>query len=159
LEPVTADHADALLAFELANREYFARWIWDRGDEYLANFAAKHADLLAEQAAGTTRFHVLVDESGAIAGRVNLIDVRDGSAELGYRIAENWAGKGLATAAVRAIVDLAATEYALTTLRAGASDRNPASQRILTRTGFQQIGTSSTDLGPGKRYELTVGNA
>jgi ribosomal-protein-alanine N-acetyltransferase len=156
LEPLSAAHADAVLAFELENRDYFASWIWDRGDDYFANFAAKHAALLAEQAAGICRFHLLIDESGAVAGRVNLVDLENGSAELGYRIAEKWAGKGLATAAVRAIIGLAATEYALTTLRAGASDRNPASQAVLTRTGFQQIGTSSTDLGPGKRYELIL---
>ncbi|TKK80570.1 GNAT family N-acetyltransferase [Kribbella jiaozuonensis] len=156
LEPLTADHADAVLAFELENRGYFASWIWDRGDDYFANFAAKHAALLAEQAAGICRFHVLMDDSGAVAGRVNLVDLENGSAELGYRIAEKWAGQGLATAAVRAIIGLAATEYALTTLRAGASDRNPASQAVLTRTGFQQIGISSTDLGPGKRYELIL---
>jgi ribosomal-protein-alanine N-acetyltransferase len=87
---------------------------------------------------------------------VNLIDLENGSAELGYRIAEKWAGKGLATAAVRAIIGLAATEYALTTLWAGASDRNPASQAVLTRAGFRQVGITNRDLGPGKRYELSL---
>jgi ribosomal-protein-alanine N-acetyltransferase len=156
LEPLTADHADAVLAFELENREYFARWIWDRGDEYFADFAATHEARLAEQAAGICRFHVLVDDSGAVAGRVNLVDLDKGSAELGYRIAEKWAGQGLATAAVRAVIGAAATEYRLTVLRAGASDRNPASQTVLTRTGFRQTGTSSTDLGPGKQYVLIL---
>ncbi|MFI5692435.1 GNAT family N-acetyltransferase [Kribbella sp. NPDC051586] len=156
LELLTAEHADAVLAFELENRAYFASWIWDRGDDYFANFAAKHASLLAEQAAGICRFHVLVDESGAVAGRVNLVDLENGSAELGYRIAEKWAGQGLATAAVRAIIGLAATAYGLSTLSAGASDHNGASQAVLTRAGFRQVGTSSTDLGPGKKYELVL---
>ncbi|WP_427893919.1 GNAT family N-acetyltransferase [Kribbella sp. GL6] len=153
LEPLRADHADAVLAFELANRAYFASWIWDRGDEYFANFPARHAAQLAEQEAGVCRFHVLVDEDGAVVGRVNLIDLADGAAELGYRIAEKRAGQGLATAAVRAMLDLA-RGYGLTSLRAGASDRNPASQAVLTRTGFRQVGVSSTDLGPGKKYVL-----
>ncbi|MEU4193942.1 GNAT family N-acetyltransferase [Kribbella sp. NPDC026611] len=156
LELLTAGHADAVLTFERENRAYFAAWIWDRGDEYFAEFAERHAALLAEQAAGISRFHVLVDEGGAVAGRVNLIDLENGSAELGYRIAEKWAGRGLATAAVRAIARLAATEYGLTTLTAGASDKNPASQAVLSRAGFRVVGTSSTDLGPGKRYELTL---
>lgn len=156
LEPLRADHADAVLAFERENREYFAAWIWDRGDEYFTDFATRHAALLAEQEAGICRFHVLVDDAGEIAGRVNLIDLENGSAELGYRIAEKWAGQGLATAAVRAIIELAAAEYALTKLWAGASDRNPASQTVLTRAGFRQVGTTSTDLGPGKRYELML---
>ncbi|WP_328999209.1 GNAT family N-acetyltransferase [Kribbella sp. NBC_00709] len=156
LEPLTAEHADAVLAFELENREYFASWIWDRGDDYFANFAAKHAALLAEQAAGVCRFHVLVDDSGAVAGRVNLVDLKNGSAELGYRMAQKWAGQGLASAAVRAIIGVAATEYGLTALWAGASDRNPASQAVLTRAGFRQVATTSTDLGPGKRFELVL---
>jgi ribosomal-protein-alanine N-acetyltransferase len=159
LELLTAEHADPVFAFELANRAYFATWIWDRGDDYFTEFAARHAALLAEQAAGTSRFHVLVDASGAVAGRVNLVDLENGSADLGYRIAEKWAGRGLATAAVRAIADLAATEYGLTTLTAGASDRNPASQAVLARTGFRVVGTSGTDLGPGKRYELSLESA
>jgi ribosomal-protein-alanine N-acetyltransferase len=156
LEALSAAHADAVLAFELENREYFAAWILDRGDDYFANFEARHAALLAEQAAGVCRFHVLVDDAGAIAGRVNLVDLQNGQAELGYRMAEKWSGRGLASAAVRAIIGVAATEYGLTALRAGASDRNPASQTVLSRAGFRQVGTSSTDLGPGKRYELVL---
>jgi ribosomal-protein-alanine N-acetyltransferase len=156
LELLTAAHADAVLAFEQENRAYFASWIWERGDEYFAEFAARHAALLAEQATGACRFHVLTDDSGAVVGRVNLVDIENGSAELGYRIAEKWAGQGLATAAVRAIIAVAATEYGLTVLRAGASDRNPASQAVLTRAGFRQVGTSSTSLGPGKKYELML---
>lgn len=156
LELLTAAHADAVLAFEQENREYFASWIWDRGDEYFANFAARHAAMLAEQAAGVCRFHVLVEDSGAVAGRMNLVDLENGSAELGYRIAQKWTGQGLATAAVRAIIGVAATEYGLTALWAGASDRNPASQAVLTRAGFRPVATTSTDLGPGKRFELVL---
>ncbi|MGH9293245.1 MAG: GNAT family N-acetyltransferase [Acidimicrobiales bacterium] len=47
--------------------------------------------------------HVLVEEDGTIVGRVNLTVVGDGSAELGYRIAERAAGRGLAAAAVRQV--------------------------------------------------------
>lgn len=155
LEPMRADHADALLAFERENRAYFASWISDRGDEYFATFATRHAALLAEQEAGICRFHVLVDDAGAVAGRVNLIDLEDGSAELGYRIAEKWTGKGLATAAVHAVLELA-RGYGLTRLQAGASNSNPASQAVLTRAGFRTVGASSTEFGPGTRYEMSL---
>jgi ribosomal-protein-alanine N-acetyltransferase len=46
---------------------------------------------------------VLVGDGGEVLGRFNLVDVEDGSAELGYRVAEHAAGQGLATAAVRGI--------------------------------------------------------
>lgn len=88
------DHAVALLAFEQENRAYFAVSIPDRGDDYFARFDERHRALLAEQKAGVCCFHVLVGAEGEVLGRVNLVDVADGSAELGYRIAERAAGRG-----------------------------------------------------------------
>lgn len=136
LELVRLEHAPALLAFERENRAYFAASIPDRGEEFFADFEARHAQLLACQAAGTDYFHVLVAESGEVIGRVNLFQVADGSAELGYRIAQKAAGNGLATAAVREIRGLAARQYGLTRLRAKVTLDNPASRRVLERNGF-----------------------
>ena len=51
LQLVRLDHAPALLAFERENRAYFAAVIPDRGDEYFAEFDARHAQLLESQAA------------------------------------------------------------------------------------------------------------
>ena len=58
LERLRPDHATALLAFERANRAYFARSISDRGDAYFTEFAARHKAFLAEQDAGVCHFHV-----------------------------------------------------------------------------------------------------
>jgi [ribosomal protein S5]-alanine N-acetyltransferase len=152
LERLTAEHAEPVLAFERENREFFAASIQDRGDAYFTEFAARHAALLAEQEAGICRFHVLLDDSGAVVGRVNLMDLENGSAELGYRIAEKATGKGLASAAVRAIAEIAAAEYGLTSLRAGTSVKNLASQGVLERTGFRQV----SDDGAERLYELKL---
>lgn len=86
---------------------------------------------------------MLVADNGAVLGRVNLVDVEAGSAELGYRIAEEAAGRGLATAAVHQICELAATEYGLTTLRARTTLDNAGSRAVLARTGFTPSATSS----------------
>src|ERR1700745_1040676 len=91
LQLLRLDHASALLAFEQENRAYFAASIPDRGDEFFAEFDARDAQLLASQTAGTDSLHVLVTERGEVVGRVNLIAVADGSAELGYRIARKAA--------------------------------------------------------------------
>ncbi|MFI7061148.1 GNAT family N-acetyltransferase [Kribbella sp. NPDC050124] len=152
LELLSEAHAEALLAFERENRAYFAASIQDRGDAFFEEFGARHAALLAEQEAGICQFHVLVDGSGAVVGRLNLYDLENGSAELGYRIAEKAAGKGLATAAVRAVAGLAASDYGLTTLRAGTNVTNVASQTVLTRAGFRQVSA----VGDQKTYELTL---
>lgn len=152
LQLLRLDHAPALLAFEQENRAYFAASIPDRGDDYFAGFDARHAALLAEQAAGLHFFHVLVGSGGEVLGRVNLIDVADGSAELGYRIAEKAARQGLATAAVRQTCLLAAAQYGLTALRAVTTLDNPGSRTVLARTGFVPVGEIPLDGRPGTRY-------
>ncbi|WP_354644223.1 GNAT family N-acetyltransferase [Kitasatospora camelliae] len=148
LERLSADHAAALLAFERANRAHFARSVPDRGDAYFAEFADRHRALLAEQRAGTCHFHVVLDPYGDLVGRVNLVDVHDGSAELGYRIAEHATGRGHATAAVEQVCRLAAGEYRLTELTASADRANPASAAVLRRTGFTLLGESELDGRP-----------
>jgi ribosomal-protein-alanine N-acetyltransferase len=139
---LTAEHCDAVLAFETANREYFAATVADRGDEFFANYPARHAALLAYQEAGTDFFHLVLTGDGAIAGRVNLVEADGGDAELGYRIGWAYAGCGVATEAVRQVCALAAG-YGLTRLRAGTAADNIASQKVLARNGFRAVGQTA----------------
>jgi [ribosomal protein S5]-alanine N-acetyltransferase len=152
LQLVRLDHAPALLAFERENRAYFAAVIPDRGDEFFAEFDTQHAQLLAQQAAGTDYFYLLVVEGGEVVGRVNLFKVADGSAELGYRIAQKAAGQGLATAAVRKICELAVTEYGLTSLRARVTLDNPASGKVLEHNGFVPVSELTLNDKPARSY-------
>ncbi|MFD3583104.1 GNAT family N-acetyltransferase [Streptomyces sp. NPDC058683] len=146
------DHAPALLAFEQENRAYFAATIPDRGDDYFARFEERHRALLAEQEAGTCYFHLLVGEAGEVLGRFNLVDVADGGADLGYRMAQRAAGRGLATSAVREICGLAATRYGLTDLRAATTLDNAASRAVLARVGFTVTGETRLSGRPGLTY-------
>ena len=144
LERLRRDHAAALLTFETDNRAYFAASVSDRGDEYFRDFDARLDSSLEEQAAGLVHLHVLVDSDGSIVGRVNLFDVAGASANLGYRIAQRAAGRGLATAAVNQICEIAARDYGLTQLRAATTRENAASQAVLARTGFVPVGEPTT---------------
>ncbi|WP_089105007.1 GNAT family N-acetyltransferase [Streptomyces hyaluromycini] len=152
LQLLRPDHLPALLAFEQENRAYFAATVPDRGDDFFARFDERLRALLAEQKAGICYFHVLVDAPGEVLGRVNLVDVEDGGADLGYRIAERAAGRGLATWGVREVCELAATGYGLTTLRAAARVDNAASRAVLARTGFTVTGETRLSGRPGLTY-------
>jgi [ribosomal protein S5]-alanine N-acetyltransferase len=156
LQLLRIDHAPALLAFELENRAYFAAAVPDRGDAYFAEFDERHRELLMWQADGTDLYHVLVQADGAIVGRVNLFEVADGSADLGYRIAERATGRGLATAAVRQVCALAVAEYGLTELRAAARAENAGSRTVLVRTGFVPVGEVELNGRPGISYRLKL---
>jgi len=124
LQRLRLDHAAALLTFEIENRTYFAASVPDRGDDYFANFEARHRKLIAEQDAGLHHFHVLVDAGRQVSGRINLADVNDSTAELGFRIAEAATRTGLASASVEQVCGLAASTYGLGLLRASATIDN-----------------------------------
>jgi ribosomal-protein-alanine N-acetyltransferase len=160
LQRLRADHAPAVLAFEVANRAYFARFISDRGDEFFDRFTEQYSELLAEQEAGSCIFHVLVADDGSVLGLFNLRDVKDGTAELGYRVAEHVAGRGVATATVRKLCRLAAAEYGLHTLRAATNHDNVASQKVLIKAGFVPLGPAEPGGRPGTLYqrELAAGS-
>jgi ribosomal-protein-alanine N-acetyltransferase len=159
LQQLHADHAQAVLAFELANRAYFAASISDRGDDFYARFAERHNAMLAEQEAGVCAFYLLVAEDGSVLGRFNLYDVDDGTATLGYRVAQHVAGHGVATATVLELSRLAAARHGLHTLRAATTHTNTASRRVLTKAGFAEVGPADpAHLGgkPGTGYQLDL---
>jgi len=156
LQRLRADHAAAVLAFELANRAYFAASISDRGDEFFEQFTERYSALLADQEAGNGAYYVLVAQDGSVLGRFNLYFVEDGTAAVGYRVAQHAAGRGVATAGVLELCRLAAPRHGLRTLRAATASANAASQKVLTKAGFVPAGPADpADIGgnPGMWYQ------
>ena len=156
LQRLRADHAPAVLAFELANRSYFVAFISDRGDEFYLDFTEQYNAVLTEQETGTCVFHVLVDEDGTVLGRFNLVDLHDGTAVLGYRVAQHVAGRGVATATVQELCQLAAAKYGLRTLRAATTYDNVVSQKVLTKAGFVPAGPAEPGGRPGTWYQRAL---
>jgi [ribosomal protein S5]-alanine N-acetyltransferase len=159
LQRLRADHAPAVLAFELANRAYFAMFISDRGDEFFDQFTEQYDKLLAEQESGSCAYYVLVGDDGSVLGRFNLFDIGNGTAVLGYRVAQHVAGRGVATATVQEMCRLTAAQYGLHTMRAAVTHDNVASQKVLLKAGFVAAGPASPGGKPGTWYErdLTAG--
>src|ERR1700689_5133298 len=153
LQRLRPDHEAALLDFELANRAYFAESISDGGNDFFEQFAERYRVLLAEQDAGISFGHVLVDEDQTIMGRFNLYEVVDGTADVGYRVAQRVSGRGVATTGVRNLCHRAGEEYGLRRLRAKTSNVNIASQRVLVKAGFTLVGPAEVLGQPGLLYE------
>jgi ribosomal-protein-alanine N-acetyltransferase len=61
-------------------------------------------------------------------------------AEIGYWVAHDYRGRGLATSMVRAIIPYAFRELALLRLEATSSSQNFASHRVLEKAGFTREG-------------------
>lgn len=147
LVPVGHADAAALLAFELAHREFFERTINARPPAYYAAEGVARAigDAL-DDAANDRGYQFLIRaDAGEIVGRINLSGVRRAhfhSAALGYRIAESHCGKGYASEALRQVVDIAFSELGLLRIEADARADNAGSIRVLLRNGFVQFGHS-----------------
>jgi RimJ/RimL family protein N-acetyltransferase len=72
---------------------------------------------------------------GRTAGALSLVRTGPGHAVIGYEIAPNFRGMGLASEAVLAIV-AAARSFGLTQLSAQCRSNNTASRRVLEKAGF-----------------------
>lgn len=135
-----ADPAE-LLRFEADERDHFRRWIPDRGESYY-NLAAVEQSLRSARKwwdAGSDMLHVVVDDRDRLLARVNLVDIADDRAEVGYRVARAATGRGIATAGVTALL-ATARDLGLNQVRASTSTKNEASARVLVRCGFVRAG-------------------
>ena len=84
-----------------------------------------------------------VEVGGEAVGSVGLFpksDIERLSAEIGYWIGEDFWGKGIATAAVRALSTYGFKELGLTRIFAVPLVSNPASMRVLEKAGYVREG-------------------
>ena len=151
----------ALLAFETLSREWFESHIEARAPAfYSLQGVAEHIEgYLAAFAAGTWHPLVIEDCSGNIIGRANLknIDTAQRSAEVGYRIAQDACGQGLATQALRHLIEQARTRWQLTRLVAYVYKENLGSTKVVERCGFlPEQPVADGKAGAERRFVLLI---
>lgn len=140
---LTSADTASMLAFELKNKDFFSALIAPRPDDVFseAGMSEYVRELLFEHQLGKAHPCVIMDASGMI-GRANLwqIDRQSCSAYVGYRVAEHRQGEGIATQALRHLIQCADHQLGLNTLKANVLDNNPASARVLEKQGFTVSG-------------------
>ena len=65
--------------------------------------------------------------------------------DIGYGVAASQRGRGIATAAVKRLLDWARSDSRVMTVRAETSVLNTSSQRVLERNGFERTGQRIDD--------------
>ncbi len=95
--------------------------------------AGADADTSADADADST-----APAAGPVIGEVLLkrVDAARGIAEVGYAVAAPWQGRGLASEAVAAMLELGGAAFGVREVRAVVDERNAASIALLERFGF-----------------------
>ena len=157
LRVLRPDDGPALAAAYTRNRAHLAPWEPVRPPEFYD--ASRQAELVATEleslAAGRSAPFVL-EQDGALVGRVNLADVVRGafwSCHLGYWVDAALAGRGVMTAAVEAACAYARDDLGLHRVQAATLPHNDASRKVLARTGFELIGTAPRYLRIAGRWQ------
>ncbi|MEW1958688.1 GNAT family protein [Kineococcus sp. NPDC059986] len=156
-----ADDAPAVASLLRENWPFLAPYEPERDESYFTSEG--QGDLLrtalAEHEAGRVAPYV-IEHDGELVGRLTLSGIVRGpfqSADVGYFVAEAVNGRGVATHAVAALVDLAFTAepagLGLHRLQAGTLLSNSASQAVLQRNGFERIGVARRYLRIAGRWQ------
>lgn len=130
----------ALLAFEIRNRDWFESHIDARDPAFysLCGVAEHIEGYLADYEMGFWHPLIIEDANQKIVGRANLksIDSTSSSAEVGYRIDQQLCGQGLATLALKRLIQEARERWVLKQLVAYVFKENVGSRKVLERCGF-----------------------
>lgn len=141
LRIVEPSDAETFCAAQWHSREQLTPWEPRRAPEwYDPDFqAARFEDLLSRQ---DTVPWVLIagDRVIGTATLWNVVAFAKRSGDLGYWIDVAEVGRGLASAAVAAVCAIADSELLLHRIAASTGTENVASQRVLTKNGFEQYG-------------------
>jgi ribosomal-protein-alanine N-acetyltransferase len=145
LRPITLADAAAMVRAYDRNRAHLAPWDPIREPEFFTEVgqAMRLRQVETARAEGRGERWVLTDAEDEIVGSLALSAIEHGpfrNARLGYWVDGGLAGRGLITAAVGRICRIASDVLGLHRIEAGTLLENAASQRVLTKCGFEEFG-------------------
>lgn len=146
LRPPRAGDYAAWADLRERSQAYLRPWepTWPEDDLSRAAYRRRLTSYAREMELGNAWPFFVFDPTGrTLHGAITLSNVRRGVAEtgaLGYWIGLPYAGRGLATAAVRAMAGFAFRSVRLHRLEAACLPTNAASRRVLEKAGFRKEG-------------------
>ncbi|MFJ6601247.1 MULTISPECIES: GNAT family N-acetyltransferase [Micrococcus] len=151
------DDAEALAALARSQREHLGPWEPERPAPWFTEAgqreALEHAE--RERAAGRAYAFVITDHDRFL-GRLTLASVVRGAGQfcsIGYWVAREATGRGVATAAVGQALEIAFDELGLHRVQAEILPHNHASRRVLEHHGFQRYGLAPQYLRIAGRWQ------
>ncbi len=157
LRPWEALGAEQSVEFYLRNRQHLSPWEPLREAGF---YSREHHEalrnLLTRGRADGRQYMYAVFAGERLAGRVGLSNLVRGvfqSADLGYLTDEQLCGRGIASRAVKLLLQIGFDELGLHRVQAAVIPRNQPSVRVLEKCGFRRIGLSARYLRINDRWE------
>ncbi|NJC69143.1 GNAT family N-acetyltransferase [Planosporangium thailandense] len=150
IRPAAVADAARLTEAYRSNRQFLAPWVPTRDEAFFTVEGQRERLERAERdRRDGTGYSCVIEYEGQLAGTITLSAIERGvaqTAHLGYWVAEEVNGRGVATQAVSRILDVAFGELGLHRVQAATLVRNTGSQRVLERNGFEVIGLARSYL-------------
>jgi ribosomal-protein-serine acetyltransferase len=124
------------------NREHLRRWLpWLDGARDTSD-QLKFIQRCSEGVAAGTAFHYALITGGEIVGTAsfNTVEKLNRCATMGYWLVEPQTGRGLMTAAVKALIDDGFRHFELNRIQARVATDNYRSQAVCDRAGLKKEG-------------------
>lgn len=138
ITPVAIEDAEALALLVQQNVEHLCAYLPMLRDLASIDSANRHLIAAVERASAGEVFewHLFVD--GILCGAIRLkdIDSEDRKAKIGYFIGRKYAGKGIVTSTVRAVLAYCFEQLNLNRIELRCAAGNEASKRVAERLGF-----------------------
>lgn len=161
VRPPQLDDMQTWIAIRKQNQGYLKPFepTWPKKALTEEFYFKRQIKLLREWKSDKKYAFVIVNQSGAIIGGVNINSVRrdkklPSSASFGYWIAEQYQGKGYMTEALTLLIEFSVTHLKIGELNIACLPHNQRSIKLARRLGFQKTGYAKKYLQiNGKRQD------
>jgi ribosomal-protein-alanine N-acetyltransferase len=146
LRPLGGGDAPLLTRLYAGQRQFMAPFDPPRPESFYSEDGQRlELELLERERAADRLYRFLIEADGRPAGAISVSRITRGpfqNAGLGYWVSRELNGRGIATAAVARVCEWGFGEGGLHRLEAATLVDNVASQTVLRRNGFVEIGMS-----------------
>ena len=93
----------------------------------------------------------VMDSDDVLVGTIGAYDYQDDHIEVGFSIVKGWQGRGLATEALRKVLEYLTENEGIPCVTAWCASENIGSRRVLEKAGMRLVRTDKDGLTVGDR--------
>ncbi len=93
----------------------------------------------------------VMDTDDVIVGTIGAYDYQDGRIEVGFSVVKGWQGRGLATEALKKVLEYLTENEGIPCVSAWCASENIGSRRVLEKAGMRLVRTEKDGLVVGDR--------